>query len=166
MAATVELRVYTGTNAATEDGTDRFAGTVRFRANDSAATDAANPVVKGAGTVYSMEKWLRMKVTGGTFTSLTNPKFYTNGTGWGTGLVAAVRTTATGATPTTPASLAGFTNSTTYVTGSRLNLGTYTVSTPNPLGDFLVGVLEVQNTAAAGVAGSGASNWTFAYDEV
>ena len=53
-----------------------------------------------------------------------------------------MRTTATGATPTTPASLTGFTNSTTYVTGSRLALGPYTVTTfPNPLGDFLVGVL-------------------------
>lgn len=167
MAATVVLYEYTGTSAGTTTSSDKFSGSVRLRNTDLATetTPGSDPIVKGGSTVYSMERWLRMVATTGIVTSLTNPKFYTANSAWDTdNVVPYVRSTATGATPVKPTDTTGFTAAHTYVTGSRLGLGTYTVTTtPNPLGDFLVAMCAVLSTASTGAVGS--ETWTWAYDE-
>lgn len=167
MAATVVLYEYTGASAASTTSSDRFAGTIRLRANDegSETNVSSNPVVRSGVTVYSMERWLRMRATAGINVSLTNPKFYSTGTAWDTDkTIPYARTAAAGATPVTPASTAGFTAMHTYLTGARLGLGTYTVTTtPNFIGDFLVLMCSVSTTATTGTIGS--ETWTWAYDE-
>jgi hypothetical protein len=168
MAASVVLYEYTGTSAGTTSSSDRFAGNIRFRANDegSETNTTANPIVKGAGAVWSMERWLRMRALSGIVTSLTNPNFYTANTTWDSGnVVPYVRTAAAGATPATPVNHNSPWNPAhNYLTGARLGLGTYTVTTtPNFIGDFLVAMVEVAAAASSGSVGS--ETWTWAYDE-
>jgi hypothetical protein len=162
------LYEYTGTNAGTTASSDRFATTFRFRANDegSGTNTSSNPLVKTGSTVYSYERHLRMLVTGGSGYSLTNPKVYTDGTAWDSGNVVAYMKdslSSTGATPAQASSTTGFTNSTTYVTGSRKSLGTYTVTTAVALGDFLICFCTINGSASTGTVGN--RTWTWAYDE-
>ncbi len=167
MAATVVLYEYTGTNAGTTSSSDKFSGSTRMRATDipTETTPGSNPVVKGGSNVWSMERHLRMQCTVAPAVSLTNPKFYTAGTSWGTGVTPYIKTTTsgTGATPVTPSATTGYDTAGTWLTGNRKGLGTYTVSTTGALGDFLIAMVQVASTAAAGTAGN--ETWTWAYDE-
>lgn len=60
---------------------------VRFKTADDSTIDANNPIpIPGAGTNRSFWKQLYLEVTGGTFTQINNVQFYTDGTGFGTGI--------------------------------------------------------------------------------
>lgn len=169
MAATVVLYEYTGSSAGTTTSSDKFAGSFRFRANDEASetNTTANPLVKTGSTVYSFERHLRMRVTAGSGFSLTNPKFYTDGASWDSGnIVGYVKTTlsGTGATPVQASTTTGFDAATTWVTGSRKGLGTYTVTTTaQPLGDFLIAFCTINASTSTGTPAG--KTWTWAYDE-
>ena len=79
MAAVIDVRVYTSTNAATESATQTG---ISFLSTDSAATDATtrqnNPVTAGTA---SYEKHLRLKVTTAPAVSVSNFLWWTDGTG-------------------------------------------------------------------------------------
>jgi len=85
MAATVQL---VEKNGAGGTQTDKTSGNIRFKNADNSTVDTSNPMVKpGAGVDYSFEKWLRMNVSGGTYTEITNVKVYMDGAnGLGTGV--------------------------------------------------------------------------------
>lgn len=163
MAATV---IINEKNGAGQTATNKTSGTIRFKNADNATVDLNNPmVIPGAGSDFSFEKWLRLNVTG-TFTQITNPKAYTDGTsGFGTGVTAYAKRVGTYATPAEATATTGYTDLFTYTSGSPLtldsiNAGPFTAT--GDFGDYLVLMLKVDSTAAAGVLT--AETLTFAYD--
>ena len=100
MAATVEIHEL---NGGAETGTNKTGGSIRFKMADNATVDLADPInVPDSGTAYSMQKWLRMNVSG-TYTQISSPRFYTDGgNGFGSGCKMWVKTAAAYATPAVP----------------------------------------------------------------
>ena len=84
MAATVQIREK---NGAGQTATDKTSGTIRFKKADDATVDLNNPlVVPTSLTEYSYQKWLRMYVSGGTYTQISNLRLYSDGSsGYGIG---------------------------------------------------------------------------------
>ena len=79
MAATFEWKVYTGTDAGTENPATGSADHANFHNDDSygTATDyQSKPItVPDTGTAYSFERWLRGRFSG-TFNKIDNIKFW------------------------------------------------------------------------------------------
>ena len=84
MPATMLIRE---ANGAGPTFTDKTSGTIRFRNSDSSTVDNNNPlVVPTIQTEYSFRKVLRMHISAGTFTEVSNPNFYLDGANnFGTG---------------------------------------------------------------------------------
>jgi hypothetical protein len=122
MAATVQI---IEKNGAGGTATDKTSGNIRFKNADNATVDTANPMVKpGAGVDYSFEKWLRMNVSGGTYTEITNVKAYMDGgNGLGTGVTLYAKAVASYATPAEATGTGGYADAFTYTSGSPLTLG-------------------------------------------
>lgn len=170
MAATMGIYEVNGASYTPgSTGTNKAAGNIAFRANDSSLTDTANPVVRpGAGTTQSYEKWLHLRASG-TFTSISNPRFYTSGNSISTGVNFYVRTTNTNtfAQPAVPSNNSAGTDVTTYTSGSpkvmnAIAAGPWTGV--GDIGDFLTSWASVGPTASAGSMGS--STFVFTWDEV
>lgn len=164
MAATVIVNEFHGPTA-TPVKTDKTSGTIRFKNADNATVDLVNPmVIPTAGTDYSYEKILRLNATG-TFTQLTNYKFYMDGAnGLGTGVLLYYKKEGAYGTPIEPASTAGFTDAFTATSGTPVTLGTPTVTATGDFGDFLTMLLTVTTTASQGVTPS--ETITFSWDEI
>lgn len=165
MAATVLIREK---NGAGETATDKTSGVIRFKNADNATVDANNPlVVPGSGSDWSYQKYLRLNVSG-TYTQITNPKFYTDGSsGFGTGVNTWAKRVGAYSTPAEETASAGYTNAFTYTSGSPLaldsiNAGPFTGT--GDKGDYLVLALEAQSTATQGARS--AETITFAWDEI
>jgi hypothetical protein len=81
MAATVQLKIYTGASAGTESpvgdaGNWNLMNQDLYDTTGTAYQAAANRItVPAADTAYSYERWMRLKCTG-TFNSITNVLFY------------------------------------------------------------------------------------------
>ena len=163
MAATVQI---IEKNGAGGTPTDKTSGQIRFKNADNATVDTANPMVKpGAGTDYSFEKWLRLNVTGGTYTEITNIKAYMDGAnGLGTGVTLYAKAVASYATPAEATGTAGYTDAFTYTSGSPLSLGAGPYSSTGEKGDHLVMMLAVGTTASGGITSS--ETLTISYDEI
>ena len=163
MAATVQI---IEKNGAGGTPTDKTSGQIRFKNADNATVDTANPMVKpGAGTDYSFEKWLRLNVTGGTYTEITNIKAYMDGAnGLGTGVTLYAKAVASYATPAEATGTAGYTDAFTYTSGSPLSLGAGPYSGTGEKGDHLVMMLAVGTTASGGITSG--EVLTFSYDEI
>lgn len=163
MAATVQI---IEKNGAGGTPTDKTSGQIRFKNADNATVDTANPMVKpGAGTDYSFEKWLRLNVTGGTYTEITNIKAYMDGTnGLGTGVTLYAKAVASYATPAEATGTAGYTDAFTYTSGSPLSLGAGPYSSTGEKGDHLVMMLAVGTSASGGITSS--ETLTFGWDEI
>lgn len=163
MAATVQIGEKNGAGATF---TDKTGGTIRFKNADDATVDYVNPmVIPGAGTDYSFEKWIRFKVTGGSYTQITNLKAYSdggNGLGAGVGLYA--KAVAAYSTPAEATSTVGYTDFFTYTSGSALSLGAGPFTSTGEKGDHLVMICTVGSTAAAGVTPT--ETLTFGWDEI
>lgn len=169
MAAVVDVRVYTGSSATTESGTQTG---ISFLSIDSAATDATtrqnNPVV--AGTT-SFEKHVRLKCTTAPAVSWGNVKFWTDGAGQANvGLRAKLAVGTGGATPgtgdTTPTATAmtGDADAYTYTSGAKGTWDAATYSAVNSVSKALLLQLSPTGSAAPGA-------WTqetlnYSYDEV
>ena len=84
MAATIQIHEM----SALTIGTDKTSGTVRFKDADNATVDANNPLsVPAAGSIYSYTKQLRVKMTDPPDTSVSNLRWYTDGSNtFGTGI--------------------------------------------------------------------------------
>lgn len=163
MVATVQI---VEKNGASPVLTDKTSGTIRFKNADNATVDTANPMVKPAsGTDYSFEKWLRMNVTGGTYTEITNVKAYSDGAnGLGTGVGLHAKAVAAYATPAEAVATTGYTDFFTYTSGAALALGAGPFSSTGEKGDHLVMIMTVADTASGGVTAS--ETLTVAWDEI
>ena len=84
MAATIQIHEMSALAA----GTDKTSGTVRFKEADNATVDAVNPLqVPAVGSIYSYTKKLRVKMTDPPNTSVSNLRWYTDGSNtFGTGI--------------------------------------------------------------------------------
>lgn len=122
MAATVQL---IEKNGAGGTPTDKTGGSIRFKNADNSTVDLNNPMVKPAsGSDWSFQKWLRMNVTGGTYTQITNVKAYTDGSsGMGAGVNLWAKAVASYATPAEETASTGYANAFTYTSGAALTLG-------------------------------------------
>lgn len=163
MAATVQIVEKNGT-AGTQ--TDKTSGTVRFKNAGNATVDLVNPMtIPATGTDYSFEKWLRVNVTVAPATNISNIQFYTDGAnGLGTGIGLYAKTVTTYATPAEATGTAGYTDAFTYVTGSRLNVGTGTYTGTGEKGDHLVMMMTVGTSATPHTVT--AETGTITFDEI
>jgi hypothetical protein len=163
MAATVQI---VEKNGAGGTQTDKTSGTIRFKNADNSTVDTSNPMVKpGAGTDYSFEKWLRMNVSGGTYTEITNVKAYMDGSnGLGTGVALYAKAVASYTTPAEATGTAGYTDAFTYTSGSPLTLGAGPYTSTGEKADHLVMMLTVGTSASGGITPS--ETLTLAWDEI
>lgn len=163
MAATVQI---IEKNGAGGTGTDKTSGSIRFKNADNATVDLVNPMVKPvSGTDYSFEKWLRLNVTGGTYSQITNIRMYTDGSsGMGTGVGLYAKAVTNYATPAEATSTTGYASAFTYTSGSSLSLGAGPFTSTGEKGDHAVLMCTVADTASQGV--TAAETLTFAFDEI
>jgi len=163
MVATVLIGEKNGTSGTF---TDKTSGTIRFKNADNATVDTNNPlVVPTAGTEYSYEKWLRLKITVAPDTQITNPKFYTDGAnGFGTGVNMYAKAVTTYATPAEATGTGGYTDAFTYTSGSALTLGTGTYTATGEFADHTVAMMTVATTASQGSLVAETCTWS--YDEI
>ena len=161
MAATVTIRVNTGTNAGTESGAVTGIDFISAdNATNSLANRTANPITAGN---RSYEKWVTARIDVAPDNQCNNFKFWTDGAVQSETTLY-VGTTATGATPTASASSVATTDATTYTSGSKLTWHAGNLTSVGNTTDFLVLQLSTTASAAAG-------NWTqetlsYSYDEM
>lgn len=161
MAATLDFRVYTGSNAGTESsavtGVDFISAD---NATNSLANRQANPITVNTN---SYEKWVKMKITAIPANSVGNFK------AWGDGTVMTSTTLmwtgqyVTGTTPTNATSTIANTTFTNFTAGNKLTWDTNTYAATNATTRYLVMQLQV-------AASAGPGNWTqetisVSYDE-
>lgn len=163
MAATVQI---VEKNGAGGTQTDKTSGTIRFKNADNSTVDLNNPMVKpGAGTDYSFEKWLRMNVSGGTYSQITGVKAYSDGAnGLGTGVGLYAKAVASFATPAEATATTGYTDFFTYTSGAALTLGAGPYTSTGEKADHLVMICTVASTASGGLTPS--ETLTIAWDEI
>lgn len=163
MPATVVIYEKNGAGGTT---TDKTSGTVRMKNADNSTVDLNNPMVKPpSGSDWSFEKWLRLAITGGTFSQITNVVVYTDGTsGLGTGVNMWARAVTAYATPAEGTASTGYANLFTYTSGSPLTLGAGPYTSVAQIADHLVLLAEVTSSASGGLTSS--ETLTFAWDEI
>ena len=163
MAATVVIYEKNGAGATT---TDKTGGTVRFKNADNSTVDLNNPMVKPpSGSDWSFEKWLRLAVTGGSYSQITNIVAYSDGSsGLGTGINVWAKAVASYATPAEGTASTGYANLFTYTSGAPLSLGAGPFTSTGEKGDHLVMLAEVTSSASGGLTAS--ETVTFAWDEI
>ena len=163
MPATVQI---IEKNGAGGTPTDKTSGTVRLKTADNSTVDLVAPIVKPAsGSNWSFEKWLRLNITGGTFSQISNIKWYTDGSsGLGTGINLWAKAVTAYATPALGTSSTGYANGFTYTSGAPLSLGAGPFTGTGEKGDHAVLLAEVASTAAGGLTPS--ETITVAWDEI
>lgn len=161
MAATIVLRVCTGTNAATEATVTG----ITMRSNDSAANDTANPIsIPSVGTNRSFEKWIRFMCTVAPAVQATNFKYWGPNTIPGTGTLLFVGTTATGVTPVaTDSAVATSQQDTNHFSAGTALAVSGTLVNVNDETDFVVFQMDVDTTAGPGPISQQTHNYS--YDE-
>jgi hypothetical protein len=151
MAATLTVRVNTGTSAGTQS--DAVTG-IDFISADNATNSLVNrqayPIAAGGAPSY--EKWLTLRVDVAPDNGVTNFEV------WGDGAVDANTTlyagvTGTAATPVNTTSSVATADFTDYTTGSRLTWDAASLTTVGDVTDFLVLQLVASASAEPG-------NWT------
>ena len=163
MPATVQIIEKNGVGGT---ATDKTSGTVRLKAADNSTVDLVAPIVRPpSGSAWSFEKWLRLNVTGGTYSQITAIRAFTDGSsGLGTGVNLWARAVGTYTTPALGTSSSGYANAFTFTTGAPLSLGAGPFTGTGERGDHLVLLAEVQSTAAGGLTAT--ENVTIAWDEI
>jgi len=191
MVATVAVFVETGPNATPVETDTSALGppNIRFKTADDSVIDANNPIpIPTSGTNRSFWKHIFLKATGGTFTQIDNVKFFTDGTGFPTGITVNVGdetpTKNSGSTAgydqatgtvgtngdelTTHANITAKTDAFSFTSGSPK---TVTISEAGAIIDasgettnYVVGQMDVADTASPGDLAD--ETWTFQYDEI
>jgi hypothetical protein len=183
MAATVIINEW---NAPEGTITDKTSGTIRMKNADNSTVDLVNPlVIPASNQEYSFEKYIRLQITDeGGFSQIDNLRSYSDSSNeFGTGVLMWYAVTGLWADPVVPAegndppqsSAAGSpqedmadwftTTSGAPADMDAINTGPFVDGSPEEhIGDFLVLVMEVNQTASAGVTPS--ETLTFAYDEI
>ena len=104
-------------------------------------------------------------ITGGTYSSISNVKAYSDGAnGLGTGVLLWAKAVASYATPAEATATTGYTNFFSYTSGAALSLGAGPFTSTGEKGDHLVMMCEVQSTASGGLTPS--ETLTVAWDEI
>jgi len=191
MVATVAVFVETGPNATPVETDTTALGppNIRFKTADDSTIDANNPIpIPASGTKRSFWKHIFLKAISGSFTQIDNVKFFTDGTGFGTGIVVNVGDE----TPTkNSGSTAGYDQATGTVGDDGDELTTHTnittktdaftfnSTTPKTVSisesgaiidatgettNYVVGQMDVASTAGPGDLPN--ETWTFQYDEI
>lgn len=175
MAATVDIREFNGASPGTP--TTKTSGTIRFKDSDDANVDLVNPIVRpGSGSVWSYQKWLRLRIgaTGPTG-SITSPRAFSDGAnGLGTGVTLEAGVAGSGSSPygyvqpvKTEDVTVAVTDFFTYDSGGPLAMDANTTppysGTNVDIADFLVLQAEVASTASPGLTPT--ETLTIAYDE-
>lgn len=163
MAATVQIIEKNGAGGI---GTDKTSGSVRFKNADNATVDLNNPLVKPtSGYDYAFDKWLRLNVTGGSYSDISNIRAYSDGgNGLGTGVEVYAKATTSYATPAEGADVTGFSDLFGYTSGSPLDLGGDGSTGAGEKGDHLQLRCRIDNTVSGGVTPS--ETLTIAWDEI
>ena len=138
-------------NGAGGTQTDKTSGTVRHKNADNSTVDLVATMVKPpSGSDWSYEKWLRMNVTGGTYTQITGVKVYTDGSSGWTGVNLWWKAVASYATPAEGTASTGYANAFTYTSGAPLSLGAGPYTSTGEKADHLVALMEVTSSATGG----------------
>lgn len=163
MAATVQL---IEKNGAGGTPTDKTGGNIRMKKADNSTVDLVNPLVKPpSGSDWSFEKWLRLNITGGSFSQISNVRAYTDGSsGLGTGINLWGKAVSSYTTPAQGSSSTGYGNMFSYNSGSPLSLGAGPFTGTGEKGDHLVLLAEVTAAASGGLTPS--ESVTVAWDEI
>lgn len=149
MAATVTLRVYTGTNAGTQSGSVTGVDMISAdNATNSLANRQANPIVAGT---RSFEKWLKLNFDVPPANGITNIQI------WGDGAVDTSATLyftgnyITGATPVSTTSTVANANFNTYTSGNKATWdGTAYTAVTNQTTRYAVFQLAIDATRGPG----------------
>lgn len=166
MAATAEVKVYTGTTATVESPSGD-AGNLNLMSTDTydstgSGYESATITVPTTGTAYSYERWLRIEYTG-TFNSITNVKFWKSAGSLSDGnLTLNAGETSSAATPTDGSSSLA-TSAIPTAVGSAIDIST-TITSSGDYTDY--GILQLAvptNVTTPGDIGS--QTITFQYDE-
>jgi hypothetical protein len=161
MAATLTVRVYTGTNAGTESasvtGVDLISAD---NATNSLANRQANPIDVGS---QSYEKWLKLKVDAAPANAVTNFKVWGDGAVMTSTTLFATGQYVTGTTPVNSVSSKANATFTAFTSGNKMTWDTNSYSATNATTQFLIFQLAVGATAGPG-------NWTqetvnYSFDE-
>lgn len=167
MAATVLIREWNVNDTA--QATDKTGGTIRFKDANNATVDLNNPIVRPtSGTVYSYEKYLKLKITVAPAGSITNLRCYSDGTNsFGTGIGMHIGNTASWGTPVKTESSVAIDQAANdffaKTSGSPLSFGAGPYSSIGDIGDFVVMQASVASTASPGLTVS--ELLTTAWDE-
>ena len=170
MAAVYEVHVFTGSGPtdATYTNGSRF-----HRADTVVTTDGSTTFIPipTSGTNYSYRRTFKLKVTTTPVGSVSNLRFFSDGSSWGTGITPYAKQKASYTQATSADNTALFdgtaVDATTYTSGSPLTINASTVlsnpSTGYGTQDYLVMQVAVGTTAAAGT--TAARTLTFRVDE-
>ena len=168
MAATCQLKIYTGASAATETPAADAANwnmmlSDAYNANSTMYQTYPITVDTNA-TAYSFERWMKLKFTG-TFNKIENVKAYKSaGSLSDAALAINAGETATGATPTASASTKA-TAAIPTASGSAIDITPVAgISSSGDKTDFLVAQLSVPTTVTT-PGDIGSQTLTFTYDE-
>lgn len=168
MAATIQIHEMSGADA----GTDKTSGTVRFKVADNATVDASDPIViPAADSAYSYTKKLRAYMEAPPNTSISNLRWYTDGSsGFGTGVSVNCKNIGTTfgtqyiTAMTGGADLFGKTSG-SPLDGDATDAGPFVPADDNTyIGDIIELQMAVASTATSGTLT--AEGLTLAYDEV
>lgn len=176
MAATVLIREWNGTTGSPTQ-IDKTSGNIRYKQANDSNVDANNPLSKPtAGSTWSFDKWLQLRIgaTGPTG-SITNLQFYTDGTNsYGTGITAWIKTAniASGAfvTPANGGTDTGFTDQFSFNSGATKNMDAVTAGAPyssinTDIGDFSRLHMTLATTVTAPQNPTSSETLTWAWDE-
>ena len=169
MAAVLTVRVMTGTNAATQSSAQTG---ISFLSIDSSATDSgtrsANPVVAGTN---SYEKHLRLAIDTAPAVSVSNFKFWTDGSGQSNVALRAKLAVGTGgATPgtgdTTPtaSTMSGDADAYSYTSAAKGTWDSASYSTVTNVTKALL--LQLQPSGSASPGAWTQETLSYSYDEV
>lgn len=151
MAATVTVRVYTGTNAGTESGAVTGIDLISAdNATNSLANRQANPINVGS---RSYEKWLKAKVDAAPANAVANFLLWGDGSVDVSTTLYATGAYVTGTTPVDTASTKANANFNNYTAGNKMTWDTNSYSATNATTQYAVFQLDVDATAGPG-------NWT------
>ncbi len=168
MAATIEIHEM----SALATGTDKTSSTVRFKDADNATVDANNPLeIPAADTIYSYTKKLRPYMEDAPNTSISNLRWYTDGTsGFGTGIGVTAKNIGTTWGANYKTVMSGGADLFGYTSGSPLDGDTTDAGPFVPadldsyIGDLIELQMSVHHDAASGTLT--AETLTLAYDEI
>ena len=164
MAASMKIFELTASLA----GTDKTGGTVRFKLADNQTVDTSDPVtIPTSGVTRSYTKQLRLYCATPPDTQIDNLRVYTDGGGFGAGVVVNASNAGVTFSANATAELTGGSDFFGYTSAAPLNLDaveTTAITATGFGGDILKLQLEATPSATSGTLT--AETVTFAYDEI